>query len=177
MTMEILDINLRHNIDQEGSLWILRILNLAVPHGITTSLSRPEGRYTCGPILMLDWHDILVTPTQARLHFPAGGLDERSASTRDKLKIIKEALRGILTYHSIMTERQPGTTEEAREMLIHCQLPTLSEVVLDSSNPSLRRHLSSLGFIEDPNLPHPLQGPWTTLVRIAQSHPLFNRFS
>lgn len=156
--------NLVKEIDSQGIKWDMQILNLAGRRGISVRL-RPEALPS--ELVLLDYSD-LAHPTTARLHLSPGSNENDPLPAR--MNRIRLWTQAIVALDEMMTSvSDTATASEINALVDTWKLPRVTNCVADTSHPGIRTMLAQLGFKENPNPPHALEGSWSSVIEKARS--------
>lgn len=142
---------------------------LADDRGLTTTLSEPNGAHPHWEQVMLDWHDMMTNPAQARMHIFNGAPKE--VPYEEKLRRMQIWVEAIRAYDELMVSgvRKTMTKKEIEELIAKNQLPRIETVVLDTGTHGLRNLLTHFNFPISNQRPHPFLVPWSEFVEKAKT--------
>lgn len=151
-------------LDSHGMRWDLKILNLADRRGISVNL-RPEAY--ASELVLLDYSD-LKNSTTARLHLsPGSNTNDPLPARMNRIRVWTQA---ILTLDEMMTPVSDAADADTVRTLVNTwKLPRVTTLIADTSHPGIRIALTQLGFTENPQPPHALEGEWARIVERARN--------
>ena len=158
----------RGEVTIEGVTWNVIMTEINKHQGLTVILKEPSKEGLSSGNFYLDYPNIFTEPGVARIHMMPSADSKVSLETRvGRLQLFAKAIKA---FDSLMTSDKFDRLDTAQitRMVTDLKTPRIETVVASTGNDSIRRMLTGLGFVPNPEPPHDIAVPWNDMVSLAR---------